>query len=76
MDDLSEFIVYADESGDHHLGKIDAQYPIFCLALCIINKKNYINHITPTIQQLKFDFWGHDNIILHERDIRKQELDL
>lgn len=68
---FSDYIVYADESGDHSLEKIDSEYPIFCLALCIIKVKNYINDIVPAIQKLKFECWGHDNVILHERDIRK-----
>ena len=55
---FSDYIIFADESGDHHLEKIDEKYPIFCLALCIVNKEEYINKITPAIQRLKFDFWG------------------
>lgn len=75
MSAFSDYIIYADESGDHSLTRINARYPVFCLALCLIKKEEYIHHITPAIQQLKFDFWGHDKIVLHERDIRKQEGD-
>ncbi len=72
---FSDFIIYADESGDPHLEKIDSGYPLFCLALCIVKKSDYIECVTPALQKLKFDFWGHDKIVLHERDIRKQEGD-
>jgi hypothetical protein len=70
---FSDYIIYADESGDHHLEKINPEYPVFCLALCIIKKDDYINLIVPQMQRLKFDFFGHDNIVLHERELRKQE---
>ncbi|MGA7828796.1 MAG: hypothetical protein WCA04_14130 [Geobacteraceae bacterium] len=29
--------------------------------------------IVPAIQQLKLDFWGHDQVILHEHDIREEK---
>lgn len=73
--DFSDYIVFADESGDHHLEKIDKRYPVFCLALCIFKKSHYIKYVVPQIQQLKFDFWGHDKIIFHEREMRQQEGD-
>lgn len=73
MTNFSDFIIYADESGDHGLENINPFFPVFCLALIIIRKSDYINKIVPAIQQLKFDFWGHDKIVLHEHEIRKQE---
>jgi hypothetical protein len=72
---FSDYIIYADESGDHSLTKINPEFPMLCLSLCIIKKDVYINSVTPKLQQLKFDFFGHDRVILHERDIRKQEGD-
>lgn len=67
----SDYIVYVDESGDHGLKKVDAAYPYFCLCFCIFKKDVYINKIVPEFQQLKFKYWGHDTVILHEHDIRK-----
>ena len=67
----SEYIVFVDESGDHGLDAIDAGYPMFVLAFCIIKKSDYVNQLTPAIQNVKFKHFGHDNVILHERDIRK-----
>lgn len=69
--EFSDFIVYVDESGDHSLTSIDANYPIFVLAFCIFYKDHYRTSIVPATQKLKFDYFGHDSVILHERGIRK-----
>lgn len=71
MEDMSNFIVYVDESGDHGLDSIDPNYPVFVLAFCIFNKQDYITKIIPSLQQLKFKYFGHDMVIFHEYDIRK-----
>lgn len=68
---FSYYIIYADENGDHSLSSIDKDYPIFCLTFCMIKKTEYIEKIVPTVQKLKFDFFEHDKIVLHEREIRK-----
>jgi hypothetical protein len=73
MSDFSDYIIYADESGDHSLEHIDKHYPIFVLCLCILRKKHYAEKLLPQIQHFKFSWFGHDAVILHERDIRKKE---
>lgn len=73
MTQFSEFVIYADESGDHSLEHIDRIYPVFVLCLCVFRKKNYVQRIVPRIQNLKFKWFGHDAVILHEREIRKRE---
>lgn len=70
--DFSDFIVYVDESGDHSLTSVDENYPVFVLAFCIFYKEHYRTKIVPEIQKLKFDYFGHDLAILHEREIRKE----
>lgn len=70
-DSFSDYLVFADESGDHGLDAIDSNYPVFVLAFCIIRKTDYIDAITPVIQRFKLKHFGHDNVVLHERDIRK-----
>ena len=70
---FSDFIAYADESGDHSLVHVDEQYPVFVLSLCIFRKDNYARRVVPRFQELKFNYFGHDNIIFHEHEIRKQE---
>lgn len=67
----SDYIVYVDESGDHGLTNIDPHYPVFVLAFCIVEKEAYIQRIVPAVQRLKFDYFGHDMVVLREADIRK-----
>jgi hypothetical protein len=68
---FSDFIAYADESGDHSLTSIDPQHPVFVLAFCVVRKPTYIEKIVPAFQRLKFEFWGHDSVVLHGYEIRK-----
>jgi hypothetical protein len=67
----SDYIIYVDESGDHGLVSIDPQHPVFVLVFCIFEKKVYANDIVPRFHTLKYDFWGHDMVILHSHHIRK-----
>jgi Protein of unknown function (DUF3800) len=68
----SDYVVYVDESGDHSLQSIDAGFPVFVLAFCVFHKKHYSERILPAIAAIKFRYFGHDNIVLHEAEIRKQ----
>jgi hypothetical protein len=67
----SDYLVFVDESGDHNLVQIDPQFPIFVLLFTIIRKDDYVNRICPDLQRFKFEFWGHDEVVLHEHEIRK-----
>jgi len=68
--EYSEYVVYADESG-HSSSDLDPNYPCFVLALCLFKKDYYCQKLAPALQELKFRFFGHDMVILHEREIRK-----
>ncbi|WP_363350069.1 DUF3800 domain-containing protein [Methylocystis echinoides] len=68
---FSNYIVYADESGDHSLVSINPQNPVFVLAFCIFEKRVYMETVVPMVQRLKFDFFGHDCLVLHSHEIRK-----
>ncbi|ALZ75693.1 DUF3800 domain-containing protein [Rheinheimera sp. F8] len=72
---FSDFIVYVDESGDHGITAIDKEYPVFVLAFCIFYKGHYLHNVVPQLQQLKLDYFGHDLVILHEHEIRKEKGD-
>lgn len=72
MPDHGDYIFCADESGDHSLVKIDPSYPAFALSLCAFRKSEYCSRIIPRFLRFKFDYFGHDSVVLHERDIRKQ----
>ena len=70
--EFSNYIVYVDESGDHSMGKsIDDNFPVFVLAFCIFKKEDYANIAIPLMKKLKFKYFGHDIVNLHEREIRK-----
>jgi hypothetical protein len=69
--EFSEYLVFVDESGDHNLRKIDPDFPVFVLLFTIISKKTYVEDICPSLQNLKMKYWGHDEIVLHEHEIRK-----
>jgi hypothetical protein len=68
---FGDYLVFVDESGDHELGRIDPQYPVFVLLFCIIHKESYVTQVCPSLQRFKFEFWGHDEAVLHEHEIRK-----
>ena len=70
MAPFHDAIVYVDESGDH--GPVSNEYPIFVLAFCLFNKASYAEDVTTAVQKLKFRHFGHDAVILHEREIRKR----
>jgi hypothetical protein len=72
---FSDYVVYVDESGDHSLVNIDADYPVFVLALCVFHKRHYSEKIIPAVEKLKFNYFGHDSVVLHENEIRKQKGD-
>lgn len=56
MDEFSDYIIFADESGDHGLTSINPENPIFVLAFCIFRKEEYISVVKQAISQLKMDF--------------------
>jgi hypothetical protein len=68
---FGDYIVFADESGDHGLDPVDPNYPVFVLVFSVFRKEDYIDQTVPSLQELKFRYFGHDNVILHERDIRR-----
>ena len=70
---FSDYVVYVDESGDHSLASIDSDYPVFVLALCVFHKRHYSEKIIPAVEKFKFNYFGHDSVVLHENEIRKQK---
>ena len=68
----SSYIVYVDESGDSNLHKINPYFPVFVLSFCVFQKKYYAESVVPKMTTLKFETFGHDMVILPERDIRKR----
>ena len=73
MVEFSDYIVFADESGTPVLESPDPTFPVFVLNCVLVSKEAYCQQIVPSLQRLKFDSVGHDQLILHERDIRRQQ---
>jgi len=69
---FSNFIVYVDESGDHGMQTIDQNYPVFVLAFCVFYKGHYCEKVVPSLERFKFNHFGHDHVVLHEHEIRKE----
>lgn len=67
----SDFIVFADETGSDTLVTVDPAFPIFGMAFCVFEKGHYARSVIPQMTELKFKHFGHDQIILHEYDIRR-----
>lgn len=70
---FSRYIVYVDESGDHGMQTMDEQYPLFVLAFCVFHKRHYSEQVVSALEKFKFNYFGHDQVILHENEIRKQK---
>lgn len=69
---FSSYVVYVDESGDHSMVTVDEAYPVFVLSFCIFHKAYYARSVVTALESFKFAQFGHDIVILHERDIRKE----
>lgn len=68
---FSKYVVYVDESGDHGMANLDPNYPVFVLAFCVFHKGHYTRKVVADIEDLKFQYFGHDLIVLHENEILK-----
>lgn len=69
---FSNFIVYVDESGDHGMQTVDQNYPVFVLSFCVFYKRHYAEKVVPALEKFKFNYFGHDLVLLHEHEIRKE----
>lgn len=68
----SAYIAYFDESGDHGMDKIDADFPAFVLCGCLFKRADYLKSELSAFSKIKFDHFGHDAVVFHSRDIRKR----
>lgn len=75
LPEFSDYIVFVDESGSPTLSRIDPEYPIFVLVLCVFKKAHYTAKIQPAVSNLKLEHFGHDTTVLHSSDIRKKRGD-
>jgi hypothetical protein len=70
-----KYVVYVDESGNAEGVPPGHPFPVFLLALCVFEISDYVNQVVPKFQNLKFEFFGHDLVVLHEREIRRKSGD-
>ena len=68
---LSRYLAFFDECGDHSLKKIDRDFPVFVLATVVIERAHYVSKAIPAFGQLKTTYWDHEGINIHNREIRK-----
>ena len=69
----SRFLAFFDECGDHSLAKVDPDFPLFVLALVVVERVAYRDVILPEVNRLKLKYWNHEGINLHSREIRLAE---
>ena len=67
----SDYIIYADESGDPNPASLDTNYPVFVLNFCVFRKDDYAASALPAVTAFKFEHFGHDVVVLHEQDIHR-----
>jgi len=68
----SKYYLYIDECGDHQLEKFNPNFPIFTLCGILV-PGNKLETLENSVKRLKQEFFEDEGVILHSRDIRKQE---
>lgn len=71
---MKKILVFLDESGDLSLTKINPEFPVFGLVGVVVKPKDY-PAILNKFNQLKLDYFVHEGLILHSRDIASREGD-
>jgi hypothetical protein len=69
---MNSNFLFIDESGDHSLNNINADFPIFALLGLVINSAEY-DKLSEEINSFKIKYFKTTDVILHSRDIRKCE---
>lgn len=68
----SKYYLYIDECGDHQLEKFNPNFPIFTLCGLLVSGDN-LGKLEESVKSFKREFFNTEDVILHSRDIRKQE---
>ena len=68
-------LIYIDESGDHAPAATNPEYPLFVIVACVFDEQEYTHRFVPRLLAFKLRHWGHDAVVLHEREIRKNQGD-
>jgi len=67
-----KYYFFVDESGNHGLKAVDADFPVFVLCGVIMSEEQH-TIFRERMYQLKIDFWKNKEVIFHSRDIRRCE---
>lgn len=68
----SKYYLYIDECGDHQLEKFNPNFPIFTLCGFLV-PGDKIETLEAAVKDFKREFFNDESVIIHSRDIRKQE---
>ena len=68
----SKFYLYIDECGDHQLEKYNPNFPIFTLCGVLL-PGDKLALLEKAVNSFKREFFNDESVIIHSRDIRKQE---
>ena len=64
-------ILYLDESGNHDMGKIDPDYPVFVLGGVIVDGKYAVTVLEAELSSFKLRWFGSTKTVLHTADITR-----
>lgn len=67
-----KFYLYIDECGDHQLEKFNPNFPIFTVCGILVSGEK-LEALESSVRSFKRKFFEDDSVIIHSRDIRKQE---
>lgn len=70
MQNGTRYHLYMDECGDQNLQSFSPTFPIFTLCGILV-RDDRLEELEECVAELKREFWGERQIILHSRDIRK-----
>lgn len=67
-----KYYMFIDESGDHGLVNLDANFPVFLLCGMLVEESAYFE-MRDALNSLKESIWKNKQVVFHSRDIRKCE---
>ena len=70
VDTANTYYLYIDECGDQNLETFSPTFPIFTLCGILV-RADKVALLEEQVKNIKQEFWGNRQIILHSRDIRK-----
>lgn len=70
--DSNKYYLFIDECGDHQLEKFNPNFPIFTLCGFLVPGSK-LEYVEESVNRFKREFFVDESIIIHSRDIRKQE---